>query len=119
MNVLIVTYGSLREPLMVPLLRTCDRLACEIYFVPRLYEVHTVTRDTEVLWGVPLLRMRRAPFRTGTWAAKRISDVVLTSAVLVLLAPSWRCVRWPVAGRRGRRSSVRRASASTAGPSPC
>src|SRR3954463_1513854 len=63
-DVVIVTFGSLREHSMVPLLRTCDRLACEIYFVPRLYEVHAVTRDTEVLWGVPLLRMRRAPFRT-------------------------------------------------------
>jgi exopolysaccharide biosynthesis polyprenyl glycosylphosphotransferase len=86
-NVVIVTYGSLRDPLMVPLLRTCDRLVCEIYFVPRLYEVHTVTHETEVLWGMPLVRMRRAPFRSRTWMAKRISDVVMTSLVLALLAP--------------------------------
>ena len=86
-DVVIVTYGSLREPLMVPLLRACDRLACEILFVPRLYEVHTVTRDTEVLWGMPLVRMRRAPFRTGAWTAKRASDVVISALALVALAP--------------------------------
>ena len=61
---------------MVAVLRACDRLACEIFFVPRLYELHTVTRGTEVLWGIPLVRLRRAPFRTGAWAAKRVSDVV-------------------------------------------
>ncbi|WP_170182640.1 sugar transferase [Blastococcus colisei] len=86
-DVVIVTYGSLREPLMVPLLRACDRLACEMLFVPRLYEVHTVTRETEVLWGMPLVRMRRAPFRTGAWTAKRVSDVVISAVVLMLLAP--------------------------------
>jgi exopolysaccharide biosynthesis polyprenyl glycosylphosphotransferase len=86
-DVVIVTFGSLREPEMVPLLRTCDRLACEILFVPRLFEVHAVTRDTEVLWGTPLVRLRRAPFRTGAWTAKRLSDVLISGTALVLLAP--------------------------------
>src|SRR4051812_25754185 len=86
-DVVIVTFGSLREPEIVPLLRTCDRLACEILFVPRLFEVHTVTRDTEVLWGTPLIRLRRAPFRTGAWTAKRLSDVVIAGTALILLAP--------------------------------
>ena len=86
-DVIIVTYGSIREPMVVPLLRTCDRLACEILFVPRLYEVHSVTRDTEVLWGMPLVRLRRAPFRTQAWTAKRISDVLISAVLLVLVAP--------------------------------
>ena len=86
-DVVIVTYGSLREPFMVPLLRACDRLMCEILFVPRLYEIHTVTRDTEVLWGMPLVRLRRAPFRTRAWRAKRASDVVISAAALVVVAP--------------------------------
>ncbi len=86
-DVVIVTYGSLREPAVVPLLRTCDRLTCEIYSVPRLYEVHAVTRDTEVLWGIPLVRMRRAPFRTGAWTAKRLSDLVISAVALVVLLP--------------------------------
>jgi exopolysaccharide biosynthesis polyprenyl glycosylphosphotransferase len=86
-DVVIVTYGSLREPLMVPLLRTSDRLSCDILFVPRLYEVHAVTKDTEVLWGTPLVRLRRAPFRTGAWTAKRLSDIFISALVLLILAP--------------------------------
>ncbi|MGY1681893.1 sugar transferase [Geodermatophilus sp. SYSU D01176] len=86
-DVVIVTYGSVRELNVVGMLRTCDRLSCEIYFVPRLYELHAVTRETEVLWGVPLVRMRRAPFRCGAWTAKRVSDIVISATALMLLAP--------------------------------
>jgi exopolysaccharide biosynthesis polyprenyl glycosylphosphotransferase len=86
-DVVIVTFGSLREPEIVDLLRACDRLSCEIFFVPRLYEIHSVTRGTEVLWGVPLERMRRAPFRTPAWTAKRVADVVVSALALLFLAP--------------------------------
>jgi exopolysaccharide biosynthesis polyprenyl glycosylphosphotransferase len=86
-DVVIVTFGAITEPSIVSMLRACDRLSCEIYFVPRLYELHAVASDTEVLWGIPLMRLRRAPFRSGAWTAKRISDVVLASLLLVLLAP--------------------------------
>ncbi|WP_175471611.1 sugar transferase [Geodermatophilus telluris] len=90
-DVVVVTYGSLREPLMIPLLRACDRLSCEIFFVPRLYEMHTVTRDTELLWGVPLVRMRRAAFRSGAWMAKRVTDLVISGLGLFLLLPLLGC----------------------------
>jgi len=69
------------------MLRACDRLSCEIYFVPRLYELHAVTKDTEVLWGVPLVRLRRAPFRTRAWMGKRAFDAVVSAAALLFLAP--------------------------------
>jgi exopolysaccharide biosynthesis polyprenyl glycosylphosphotransferase len=86
-DLVIVTFGSLRESQIVPLLRACDRLVCEILFVPRLFEVHTVTKDTEVLWGMPVVRMRRAPFRTRAWTAKRIFDIVFSGLLLLLLSP--------------------------------
>jgi exopolysaccharide biosynthesis polyprenyl glycosylphosphotransferase len=86
-DIVIVTFGSMREPSMVSILRACDRLSCEIYFVPRLYELHAVTKDTEVLWGVPLVRLRRAPFRTRAWLGKRIFDAVVAAFALLFLAP--------------------------------
>ena len=87
-DVVIVTYGRVSEPRMVDMLRACDRLSCEIYFVPRLYELHAVTKDTEVLWGVPLVRLHRAPFRAGSWRAKRVADMVIAGLALALLAPA-------------------------------
>ncbi len=84
---IVVAFGSAREAALVDVLRTCDRLACEILFVPRFYEVHSTGRDMELVWGIPLVRMRRAPFRSLSWRLKRVLDVVVSVTVLAFLAP--------------------------------
>jgi exopolysaccharide biosynthesis polyprenyl glycosylphosphotransferase len=83
----VVAFGSTREPAVVDMLRACDRLACEIFFIPRLYEVHAVSRDMELVWGIPLVRLRRAAFRTHSWRLKRAMDVALSALALLLLTP--------------------------------
>ncbi len=86
-HVVVVAFGSMRESGVVDILRMCDRLSCEIFFVPRLYELHAVSRDMDLVWGIPLIRLRRAPFRTLAWSAKRIMDTALALIALVALAP--------------------------------
>ncbi|GAB7190007.1 exopolysaccharide biosynthesis polyprenyl glycosylphosphotransferase [Kineococcus sp. NUM-3379] len=86
-RVVIVAFGNLRESDLVDILRTCDRLDCEIFIVPRLFEVHSVTRDVDQVWGIPLLRVRRAAFRTFSWKIKRLVDIVLSAAALLALSP--------------------------------
>jgi len=86
-KVVIVAYGAMREADLIEVLRTCDRLRCEIIIVPRLYEVHPTTRDTDLLRGIPLVRVRRAPFRTPAWRLKRGFDVLFSGAALILLSP--------------------------------
>lgn len=83
----VMAFGSAPESGLVDLLRSCDRLACEIYFVPRLYEVHAMSRDMEIVWGFPLIRMRRAAFRSPSWRVKRLMDVLVAAVALVLLSP--------------------------------
>jgi exopolysaccharide biosynthesis polyprenyl glycosylphosphotransferase len=83
----IVAFSSCRESSIVDVLRTCDRLACEIFLVPRLYELHAAGRDSELVWGLPLIRLRRAAFRTLTWRCKRLVDASLALLGLVLLSP--------------------------------
>jgi exopolysaccharide biosynthesis polyprenyl glycosylphosphotransferase len=83
----VVAFGSTRESRVVDLLRACDRMACEIFFVPRLYEMSAVSKGMEMVWGLPLVRLRRAPFRSPSWKLKRIVDVLLAAVSLVLLAP--------------------------------
>ena len=84
---IIVAFGSAREASVVDVLRTCDRLSCEILFVPRFYEVHSTARDMELVWGIPLVRMRRAPFRTLLWRVKRLIDIAFAVLALAFLAP--------------------------------
>lgn len=83
----IVAFSSNRESVMVEILRTCDRLDCEIFVVPRLYELHVSDTDTELVWGIPVTRLRRAAFRTWNWRLKRLIDAVLAATLLVVFAP--------------------------------
>ena len=86
-EVVVVAFGALRESELIDVLRTCDRLQCEIMFVPRLFEVHNITRDMDQVWGIPLVRVRRAPFRSVSWRVKRLVDAVLAAVAIVVLLP--------------------------------
>jgi exopolysaccharide biosynthesis polyprenyl glycosylphosphotransferase len=83
----IVAFSSSRESVIVDVLRTCDRMACEIFLVPRFYELHGAGRDHELVWGLPLVRLRRAPYRTLTWRLKRCFDATLALLGLLALSP--------------------------------
>ena len=83
----VVAFGSLREAALVDILRTCDRLDVDVFIVPRLFELHNSDRYTDDVWGVPLVRVRRAAFRSRGWRVKRVIDVVVSATALVLLAP--------------------------------
>jgi exopolysaccharide biosynthesis polyprenyl glycosylphosphotransferase len=83
----IVAFGALQESQLVELLWTCDRLECEIFFVPRLFEMQHTSRDMDNVWGVPLVRFRRAAFRTFSWKLKRVVDLVLGAVALIVFSP--------------------------------
>ncbi|MCU1674556.1 MAG: exopolysaccharide biosynthesis polyprenyl glycosylphosphotransferase [Frankiales bacterium] len=83
----IVAFGSAPGSHMVDIIRTCDRLHAEIFFVPRLFELHNTSRDMDQVWGLPLVRLRRAAFRTFSWRLKRGLDVCVSAVALLLLSP--------------------------------
>ena len=86
-RVVVVAFGSMREADLVEVLRTCDRLDCEIFVVPRLFEIHTINRYSDQVRGIPLVRMRRTPFRKTSWQIKRVCDIVASGLALLLLSP--------------------------------
>ena len=83
----IVAFSSSPESVVVDMLRTCDRFSCEIFLVPRLYELHASAPNTELVWGLPLIRLKRAAFRTVSWRCKRLFDAVIASLGIVMLSP--------------------------------
>ena len=83
----IVAFGSAPESQLVDVIRTCDRLETEIFFVPRLFELASAGRDTDQVWGLPLVRLRRAAFRSPSWRLKRVLDLVVAGIASVLLLP--------------------------------
>ena len=83
----IVAFSSMQEAQIVSLIRTCDRLKCELFVVPRLFELHTTSNEMDSVWGLPLVRLRRAPYRTQSWRVKRAFDIVVSGAALAVLSP--------------------------------
>ena len=83
----IVAFSGAPESQLVDVIRTCDRLDTEIFFVPRLFELSSASREMDHVWGVPLVRLRRAAFRSRTWQVKRVLDVLLAGTALIALLP--------------------------------
>lgn len=83
----IIAFASPREETMIDLIRDCDRMNCEIFVVPRLFEVHHVSNDMDYIWGMPLTRLRRGAHRSRSWPLKRLFDIVASSIALVMLSP--------------------------------
>lgn len=83
----VVAFAARPESEMVEIIRTCDRLDCEIFFVPRLFELSHYGGDVDQVWGLPLVRMRRRAFRTGSRVIKRSIDLLLAGTAVALLSP--------------------------------
>ncbi|SFF51740.1 sugar transferase [Blastococcus tunisiensis] len=83
----VVAFSSMKESEMVHIIRTCDRYRCELFVVPRLFELHQVDADMESAWGFPLVRLRRSTHRSPAWRVKRLVDVLASGLTLLFLAP--------------------------------
>jgi exopolysaccharide biosynthesis polyprenyl glycosylphosphotransferase len=83
----IVAFGEVSESDLVEILSNANRYEVKVLWVPRLFELHNAKRDTDHLWGIPLVRARQAAFRSPWWRTKRLADVVLSTIALVVLAP--------------------------------
>jgi exopolysaccharide biosynthesis polyprenyl glycosylphosphotransferase len=86
-STVVVAFSSMKESEMVSLIRTCDRFSCELFVVPRLFELHQVDASMDTAWGFPLVRLRRATYRSRAWRVKRVVDVLVSGLTLVLTAP--------------------------------
>ncbi len=84
---LVVAHGRIAEDELVPLVRACHRHRCEVFVVPRLYEVQHVGDGMDFIGDLPLARLRRAAYRTGAWRLKRLFDGLFAAVALVLLSP--------------------------------
>lgn len=86
-RVAVVSFGLGAETTLLDVIRMTHRHRCEVFVVPRLHELHPVAADVEDVWGTPLIRLRRAAYRTPTWRLKRAVDVVLSAVAMTLLSP--------------------------------
>jgi exopolysaccharide biosynthesis polyprenyl glycosylphosphotransferase len=85
----IVAFGVTRESEMVEVFRAVDRLPVEVSLVPRFFElgVSWSGGGKDEVWGIPLVRVKRALFRRFAWGIKRAFDLVVATAALILSSP--------------------------------
>ena len=83
---IIVAFGEVGEADLVEILSTANRLGIEVFWVPRLFELHNAKRDTDHVWGIPLVRARQAAFQSP-WRVKRLIDIAASALALLVLAP--------------------------------
>ncbi len=87
-SVVVLAFSSLPETELVKAVRVCERLDAEIFYVPRLFDLHSLNaHDVEEIWAVPLVRLRRGSFRSLLWGGKRLLDIVGAATSLIVLSP--------------------------------
>jgi exopolysaccharide biosynthesis polyprenyl glycosylphosphotransferase len=77
-----------REPL-VHALNFCEARGISFYMVPDYLDVAVQRRELGTFSGIPLIRLRDSALHPIYAAIKRLLDVVVASAVLVIGSPIW------------------------------
>jgi exopolysaccharide biosynthesis polyprenyl glycosylphosphotransferase len=86
-EVLLVGFSQYSDASVLEMLRGAAESRCEVFVVPRLFEIHPASGRCDHIGAIPVARIRY-PQRSGpSWRMKRMIDVVVSAAALVLLAP--------------------------------
>lgn len=85
----IVAFGPIREADWVGVLRTTIGNDVEVHIVPRFFDIGLCRSSDhdDVVWGIPLDRVRRTAIHTAPWRLKRMTDRVVSGVALLVLAP--------------------------------
>jgi exopolysaccharide biosynthesis polyprenyl glycosylphosphotransferase len=84
---LIVAFPAGSDADLVSTLRECRRAGVTVHVVPRLFELAAGRGGTELVNGIPLVRLRPEPAQMRRWAIKRLIDICGAVLGLILLAP--------------------------------
>ena len=86
-SVVVLAVTSRPDRDLVFYVRACGRLRCDIYWVPRLFELSPFLPGMDLLWGYPLVGLRREVFGSFRRAFQRPLDVLVAALALVLALP--------------------------------
>ncbi len=82
-----VTLPMTRHSRVLEMLEQLRDSTVSIYFVPNLFVFDLVQARFDVLGGIPVVAVCESPFYGASGIAKRLTDLVVASALLILCAP--------------------------------
>jgi exopolysaccharide biosynthesis polyprenyl glycosylphosphotransferase len=86
-DVLLITDGDISERTLLDAVRTPACADCDLLVVPRMHHFHTQTGLADHIGSIPIMRIRTPNLTGPARSIKRAFDIVVSSALLVLLAP--------------------------------
>ena len=86
-NVAYVTLPMTRHSRVLKVLDALRDSTISIYFVPNLFAFDLVGARFDVLGGVPVVAVCESPFYGASGIAKRLSDLIIASLLLIGCAP--------------------------------
>ena len=75
------------HPRILGLLNALRDTTVSIYFVPDIFQFDLIQARMETIGGMPVLAVCESPFRGSDAFVKRMADIVLSSAFLILFSP--------------------------------
>ena len=75
------------QPRIIDLLEHLQGTTASIYFVPDVFGISIIQGRLQDMGGVPVVGICETPFTGTNRLIKRVSDIVLTLLILVLIAP--------------------------------
>lgn len=85
-DLVIIAFPANGCHTVVDPVRAIGPARCEIYVVPRLYELHSHI-GTDLVNGIPLVRLRRPAIHSPSLRVKRAFDVVVATLGLLMAGP--------------------------------
>lgn len=86
-EVMIIAGGELSDELLLHVLRQPHAAVADLMMVPRLHQFSRQTGLGDHIGSIPITRIRAPRLRGPAWAVKRLVDVVLSAAALLLCSP--------------------------------
>jgi putative colanic acid biosynthesis UDP-glucose lipid carrier transferase len=86
-NEVYITLPLGSQPRIVGLLEQIQGTTASVFFVPDVFGISIIQGRLQDINGVPVVGLCETPFTGTNRLVKRLSDLVLASAILVLIAP--------------------------------
>jgi putative colanic acid biosynthesis UDP-glucose lipid carrier transferase len=86
-DLIYVTLPMATQPRILKLLNELLDTTASIYFVPDIFVVDLIQARMDNIGGIPVVAVCETPFYGVNGMIKRISDLVLASAILIMISP--------------------------------
>jgi exopolysaccharide biosynthesis polyprenyl glycosylphosphotransferase len=86
-SVVIVAFSNGSAAGLIDTIRRTEASGVEVFIVPRLFEVHASSQVNDNIGAIPVVRLPRLRLNSGTWAVKRLFDIVVSGLALIALLP--------------------------------